>query len=114
MMISECAPGDIVAIVWPHGSDCVQRDVELRGSEQLVQLASIRFRDKKKSNGGEPYGAFVRLVDYETLMPDSSSRGFCVIEDVEVLDVVERHHVSMLANETDDRDRDDPLKGPVR
>ena len=114
MMLSECAPGDIVVIVWPHGSDVDPRDRELRGTEQYVQLSAIRFQNKKRSTSGQPYGAFVRLVDYETLMPDLTSRGFCVIDNVEVIDVVERHRVRVLSNDSDDRDRDDPLKGTVR
>jgi hypothetical protein len=111
--LTDCTRGAIVAITWPHGSDSVDVDRELRGTEQLVQYTGpFGTTLKKKGVALDARGAFVRRVDPETLLPDMSA--LLVIENVDVIDVVAPYRVHSVSNDAGDDDRDDPLKGTVR
>ncbi len=113
--LNDCTRGDLVVIVWPHGSDYSvgpHGDVALRGTEQFVLYTgpSGIAAGKKELRPN----AFVVVTDPETHLQYRD--GLRLISNVEVLDVVEasRHHKVDVGTERAlgaEGDVNDPMRG---
>lgn len=116
MKLNDCVRGDLVAILWPDGSDyCTGPfgDIALRGSEQLVTYAGPHggMRKGPKADRHEPDGAYVNIHDWETHQPYQWA--FRLIDNAEVLEVVESKHARVEVSVERALGREDDVDDPM-